>query len=114
MSAGRLRSGEVAGGVTKGAGFAEERGSGGGRSRRLGPQRVCRRLEGFSARDCEAGTLHQCLRNSNRLVRNLCPSLRALAVLCGRMCGGPGCVGRRRLSGLEGLVYLCFHFLAEN
>lgn len=53
----------------------------------------------FSARDCETGTLRKCLRNSNRLVLNLRPSLRALAVLGVRMFSGPGCVERRRLSG---------------
>lgn len=101
-----LSGGGFAGQVTKGASFAEERGCGGCQSRRLRPQRVCGKLEAFSAGDCTTGTLRKCLRNSNRLVLNLRPSLRALAVLCVSRCTGPG--------GVEGIVYLCVNFLAEN
>lgn len=76
-----------------GSGYARSELRGGERlrglsERRAAPRRGCGRLEAFSAGDRAAGTLRKCLRNSNRLVRNLRPSLRALHARWSCWCGG--------------------------
>lgn len=62
----------------------------------------------FSAGRGEAATWHRCLRNSNRLVPNLRPSLRLGA--------SPSAAVPAAWEGesSQGLLSWCFHFLAEN
>lgn len=91
MGSVRREAAEGAGPGTKGASSAAGGGCGGCRSSGLGARRGCGQPEVFGAGDSGTCTSHKCLRNSNRLVRNLCPSPRALRPRVRVLLAGESC-----------------------